>query len=98
MHALQSAQSQGINGPLLVGNKKKIEELSKSLHYDISKLEIADVDDRFEAALTAAKLVKEGHADILMKGLVSSQFILKAVLHKDVGLRKGDLYQPCGIF
>ncbi|MBN1339439.1 MAG: bifunctional enoyl-CoA hydratase/phosphate acetyltransferase [Bacteroidales bacterium] len=96
--ALKQAQEERIVVPLLVGIKPKIEQIAREIGYDISGLEIIDIDDRLEASMKAAHLVREGHAEILMKGLVSSQFILKAVLNKEHGLRKGEVLSHVALF
>ncbi|MBN3034633.1 MAG: bifunctional enoyl-CoA hydratase/phosphate acetyltransferase [Bacteroidales bacterium] len=98
MEALKNAREQHIIEPVLVGIKENIERIAGEINFDISDLEIFDIEDRLEASLTAAQLVRDGHAEILMKGLVSSQFILKAVLDRDHGLRKGDIISHVAFF
>lgn len=96
--ALKQAQEQKIVIPILIGIKERIEQISREIGYDISGLEIIDIEDRLEASLKAAHLVRDGQAEILMKGLVSSQFILKAILNKEHGLRKGDILSHVALF
>ena len=98
LEALKNAEEYNIVEPILVGIKSKIEEISKALNYDISKLEIIDIADRNEASAYATKLIKEGHADLLMKGLVSTGILLKAVVNKEYGLRKGGVISHVAIF
>jgi len=59
---------------------------------------LIDIEDKFEASAMAVKMIKEGKAEILMKGLVSTGVLLKAVLDKEVGLRKGALLSHVAIF
>ncbi len=47
---------------------------------------IIDIPDVDEATLEAVRMVKEGEADILMKGLVNTDVILRAILDKEKGL------------
>ncbi|MCD4736396.1 MAG: bifunctional enoyl-CoA hydratase/phosphate acetyltransferase [Bacteroidales bacterium] len=96
--ALKQAQEAKLTIPILIGIKEKIESISKEIGYDISGLEIFDIEDRYEASQKAAQLIRDGHAEVLMKGLVSSQFILKAVLNKENGLRKGDIISHVAFF
>jgi phosphate butyryltransferase len=98
LEALKNAEEYDIVEPVLVGIKSKIEEISKDIGYDISNREIIDIEDKFEASLQASQLVREGHADILMKGLVSTGVLLKAVLNKEHGLRKGAIISHVAIF
>jgi phosphate butyryltransferase len=50
-----------------------------------------DCTDEKEAAETAVRLVSHGEADVLMKGMVSTSVLLKSVLHKEYGLRTGNV-------
>ncbi len=96
--ALKNAGSHGIIEPVLVGIKSKIEKISKEIDYDISKFELFDVEDKFEASIHAAQLIREGQADLLMKGMVSTGQLLKAVLDKEHGLRKGSILSHVALF
>jgi phosphate butyryltransferase len=45
-----------------------------------------DGDDKDECARRAVGMVRSGEADILMKGLVSSDIVLRAILNKETGI------------
>lgn len=47
-----------------------------------------DGDDKDECARRAVSMVKSGEADILMKGLISSDVVLRAILDKDTGIMR----------
>ena len=98
LQALKNAEGHGIVEPVLVGIKSKIEKICKDIDYDISKYDLFDVEDKFEASIHAAQLIREGHADLLMKGMVSTGQLLKAVLDKEHGLRKGSILSHVAIF
>jgi len=95
---LKNAVGHGIVEPILIGIEKKIRAISDKIGFDISKFELIDIEDKFEASAMAVKMIKEGKAEILMKGLVSTGVLLKAVLDKEVGLRKGALLSHVAIF
>lgn len=70
----------------LIGDEQEIRELlleSKVFH----PYEIMDIKDKAQACIEAAKLVHSGYAHILMKGLVDTSILLKAVLDKTHGLK-----------
>jgi phosphate butyryltransferase len=98
LHALKNADTDGIVEPILVGDKAKIESICKEIGFDCSKYEIIDIEDRFEASLMASQLIREGRAQILMKGMVSTGQLLKAVLDKEKGLRKGGVLSHVAVF
>lgn len=85
--AVCKAASDGIIEPILVGIKDKIEEIAASEGLDVSKFEIVDIEALDEAAKYSVKLVSEGKADFIMKGLLDTAILLKAVLDKEIGLR-----------
>ncbi|MDE7442983.1 MAG: phosphate butyryltransferase [Muribaculaceae bacterium] len=49
----------------------------------VTVYEMSDVD---EAAAKGVELVREGHADVLMKGNINTDNLLRAVLNRDCGL------------
>ena len=73
--------------PILVGNKEKIISIAKKLEFDLSNIKIVDESDPTLASHKAVKLISDGKADFLMKGLVGTGTLLKAFLHKDYNLR-----------
>ena len=60
--------------------------------------DIYDVPDLTEAAAKAAALVREGKADLLMKGKLDTAVLLKAVVNKEHGLGKGGVMSHFSIF
>ncbi|MBP2649582.1 MAG: pta 2 [Firmicutes bacterium] len=75
----------------LVGDEVKINSLASEMGMNLSNLKIINEPDNTKAALRATALVSGGQADILMKGLLSTANLLRAVLDKEVGLRTGRL-------
>lgn len=98
LEALMNAGEEGIIEPVLVGNETLIKSICKKIHFDIDDFELYHYEDRFEAAQKAAELVREGQAEILMKGMVSTGILLKAVLDKEHGLRKGGTLSHVAVF
>ncbi|MDR1800784.1 MAG: bifunctional enoyl-CoA hydratase/phosphate acetyltransferase [Lachnospiraceae bacterium] len=85
--AVCQAADMGIVTPILCGNKDSIKAIAGEGGFDISGFEIVHCEDPISAAKTAVQLVKEKKADILMKGLVQTADLLRAVLNKENGLR-----------
>src|SRR3954447_18890724 len=54
--------------PILVGPIKKIQEVAKAAGIDLKGFEIIDAKHSQEAAEKAVALVREGRAEVLMKG------------------------------
>ena len=75
--------------PLLVGPRVKILEIAQSAGLDLGGLEIIDVASAHEAAEKAVALVREGRAEVLMKGSLHTDELLSAVVSREKGLRTG---------
>ncbi|MBS3975959.1 MAG: phosphate butyryltransferase [Syntrophomonadaceae bacterium] len=87
--AIRDACSEGISDAILVGDEAKIRAIAAEHAYDLSRMEIINTPDNIAAARTAVHLVREARAQMLMKGLISTADILRAVLDKENGLRNG---------
>jgi phosphotransacetylase len=83
------AAAQGLIAPILVGPVGTMTELAKSKGIDLRGAELVDVADSHAAAATAVGLVREGRAELLMKGSLHSDEMLGAVVSKEGGLRTG---------
>lgn len=98
LKALKFAYEKKIVEPILVGDLEKIKEIVKSIDFDIRKIETYDIKTMEAAAEKAVKLVSSGSADMVMKGLIDTSKILKAVLNKDYGLRTGNVLSHVAVF
>ncbi len=98
LEAIQNAASKEIVEPILVGKEEDIRRIAKDINFNLDDIQVIDVADPFMASLEAVKLIGQGKADFLMKGLVSSGQLLKAVLNKEFGLRTGSLLSHVAIF
>lgn len=98
LKAVENARVKGIVNAILVGDADKIKEIADSLEMDLSNYELIDIKDMAEASLKAVELVSSGKAHIVMKGLVDTAVILKAVLNKEIGLRTGNVLSHVAVF
>ncbi|MDD3357385.1 MAG: bifunctional enoyl-CoA hydratase/phosphate acetyltransferase [Dysgonamonadaceae bacterium] len=99
LKSLKAAVNENIVIPVLVGDKSEIEKIAKSIGFDLNDIQIIHNDKGANiSAQIAVSLVKNGEADILMKGFVSTGSLLKAVLDKENGLRKGQVLSHVAFF
>lgn len=96
--AIKDAVAENIVEPILVGNLEKIQNISNEIGFDLSQIEIIEENVQAAACRKAVKLIKEGKAEIIMKGLVGTADFLRAILDKENGLRKGELLSHIGFF
>ena len=100
-HALEAvvhAVDAGIVEGILVGDKKAIHKIATEEKLDITALMIIEETNPDKAVETAVKMVHEKGADILMKGKVGTASLLRGVLNKEWGLRKGELLSHFALF
>ena len=83
MKALVKATGQKLIYPILIGNP---DELNLSLFASENDYELFPCNDLTEASELAVAMLKNEQADILMKGLVNTDVILKAILNKEHGM------------
>ncbi len=99
LKSIMAAMKEGIVTPILIGNKTEIEKIAQTIDFDLSSVQIVHNDKGAnESARIAVSMVKSGEADILMKGFVSTGALLKAVLDKENGLRKGKILSHVAFF
>lgn len=91
LEAVKAAQDAGLVIPALVGNKDEIIPKAKKIGLKFQESDIIDAKDKTSAAFSAVRLVSGGKADLLMKGIIHTDTLLKAVLDKETGLRTGNL-------
>lgn len=87
LKSLSHAHKMGFTNAILCGNASEIKSVAQQNDIDISEFEIVHCDDELSAAAMAVSLVRDGRADILMKGLIHTADILRAVLNRDTGIR-----------
>lgn len=86
IEAVNHAVDMGIIDAILTGDEATIRNVCSELNIDANKFEIIQEADETKAAVLAVKLINEGRGDILMKGLVSTDKYMRALLNKETGL------------
>lgn len=85
--AIESAQA-GIIKAILVGPAARIKDVAAKHSLDISDCEVVDTAPTEAAAATrAVQLIHEGKGEVLMKGSLHTDEIMRAVTAKEGGLR-----------
>ena len=98
LEAVSNAFQKGIVDAILVGDEGKIRKFAAQLNLDINGMSIIHESDNEKSVELAVKMVKKGEAQILMKGNIGTALLLKGVLNKEWGLRKGDLLSHIALF
>ncbi|MFO7889213.1 MAG: bifunctional enoyl-CoA hydratase/phosphate acetyltransferase [bacterium] len=86
IQAVYRAREENVCKVTLVGNKDEIQKVSQKNSIDLSSFTIIDQKDTTQAVEEAVKLVREGKADFIMKGLVKTSTYMKKILDRNYGL------------
>src|SRR6056297_424722 len=89
LEAIAQAYNDDLIEPILVGNEKLIREYIVKNGFKLGDVEIIPADTFAESAEIAIKMINDNRGDFLIKGLVDTSILLKAVLNKEWGLRTG---------
>ena len=81
--------AKGLITPILVGPAHKIHEIARQSGIDLGNTRIVDAPHSHAAAAKAVELVRQGQAELLMKGSLHTDELLGAVIARETGLRTG---------
>jgi phosphate butyryltransferase len=85
--AVKEAEEAGLCKAILVGDRDAIKKLAATVNYRPDEAAIVHVTDKDKAASEAVKRASSGEADLVLKGLVQTSSLMKAILDKCAGLR-----------
>lgn len=95
LEAVADACAEGIALPILVGEPGAIAKAAAEARggrgVDVSGFELVAVSDPASAAVAAVGLVRDGRAQVLMKGIIDTAPLLKAALNRETGIGSGKL-------
>lgn len=86
IEAVSMAVKAGLIEGILVGDTETIKGVCKEQGYDESRFRIVHEPNEIRAAETAVEMIRNGEADVIMKGLVSTDKYMRAILNKERGL------------
>jgi phosphate acetyltransferase len=87
LRGVADAAEAGIIRPILVGPSAKIKAVAFNHRIDIGPFELNDVAHSEAAAAKAVELIHEARAEMLMKGSLHTDELMRSVTAKTVGLR-----------
>ena len=87
--AISAAIDKGIVEATLVGDETTIKKVCTENNFDFKKFKIVQEADEWKATQKAVELINKGEGDVLMKGLVTTDKYMRAILDKEKGLMSG---------
>lgn len=98
LQSVKDAIENKIIKPILIGNEEKIRKIANEIELNLEGIKIVNSNSIEYSAEIAVKLITNKEADFLMKGLIDTSILLKAVLNKDYGLRTDSLLSHVMIY
>jgi phosphate butyryltransferase len=84
--AVSQAVDMGIVEATLVGDIDTMKKVCSEENIDVAKFKLVQEADAQKAAFKACELINKGEGNLIMKGLVSTDQYMRAILNKEVGL------------
>lgn len=100
LHTLQAvfaAQKDQLIRPILVGRRQEILDLSRQLDVSLSPDQIIDTEGEAACAERAVDLIRAGAGEMLIKGMLQTSSLLRAVVNKQTGISTGRLMSHVAI-
>ena len=91
LEAIMTMRNEGLMNCLLVGHAADIKRIAAEHNYTVSDEEIIEAATDEEAAQVCVDLVREGKAGFILKGILQTGTLLKAVVNKQTGLNTGSV-------
>jgi phosphate butyryltransferase len=98
LESLGQAQPLGLATPILVGNSTKIEAAAAKVGYAIPDGALVATASEEASVRQSVDLVREGKADFLMKGKVTTATLIRGIVDKERGLRTGSQLSQVIVF
>jgi phosphate butyryltransferase len=98
LEAVLAAQKRGIARFRLYGHEGEMQKLSRQGGLVLEEITMGHADTAIEACQAAVAAVNRGEADVVMKGMVQTADFLRAILHKQTGLRSQKMLSHVATF
>jgi phosphate butyryltransferase len=96
--ALKQARDMKLAEGIFIGDAKKIWALADEIGFEIPAHQVLNETNDGEAARRAVAMVRDGNAELLMKGKLGTAELVRAVLDREAGLRTGRLLSQVIVF
>ena len=97
LEAVFQAQADGLISPILVGDVEKIQDIARTLGHDLSPERLVEAGDEGDCAQKSVDLIRRGRGRMLIKGMLQTGTLLRAVVQPDTGIRAARLLSHVAI-
>ena len=95
LQGVVDAAGAGLIRPVLVGPVARMRAMAAAKSLDISAFQLVDTPHSHASATEAVRLVREGKAELLVKGSLHTDELMAAVVDADCGLRTARRISHC---
>ena len=89
LSAVKESFDLNLINPILIGNKKMINETASKINLDISEYNIVETENEEESASVACKMSNENKTKIIIKGNLHTDILMRCYLKKEFNLLDG---------
>lgn len=97
LQAVFAARRDGLIQPVLVGRREEILSIARALREDLDPAQVADAGDDVQCAAKSVALIRAGEGSMLIKGMLPTGTLLKAVVHRETGIRASQVMSHVAI-
>ena len=87
LQAVFAARRDGLIQPVLVGRREEILSIARALGEELEPGQVVDADSDADCAARSVALIRSGRGDMLIKGMLQTGTLLKAVVSREAGIR-----------
>ena len=97
LQAVFAARRDGLIRPILVGRKEEILSIACRLGEEADPSQVVDAGEDPDCAAKSVELVRSGEGSMLIKGMLPTGTLLKAVVNRETGIRASEVMSHVAI-
>lgn len=97
LQAVFAARRDGLIRPILVGHREEILSIARTLGEEPDPSQVVDAGEDPDCAEKSVALIRSGEGAMLIKGMLPTGTLLKAVVNKETGIRASELMSHVAI-
>ena len=97
LQAVFAARRDGLIRPILVGRREEILSIARGLGEELDPARVADAGDDAQCAAKSVELIRSGAGAMLIKGMLPTGTLLKAVVSRETGIRDSQVMSHVAI-
>lgn len=97
LEAVFQARRDGLISPIFVGDVERIRSIARSQGENVPQEALVQAGGEAECAQCAVDLIRQGRGKLLIKGMLQTGTLLRAVVQPDTGIRASELLSHVAI-